>query len=345
MRSAGSADHWSRREWVALGFLGMASVAMVGTRLFAPPIPEIAPTLFKGSAMGTTWMVKIREEIADYPKLEKVIAAQFEWAEQMTSHWRSNTDISAFNRARSTEPIAVAWPIVTLSRRAAEISRLTGGAYDITVGPLVRLWGFGPGPRRSEAPAENEIAQARMTVGWEKLEVLEGQLRKTHPEVEIDLSSIAKGWAIDQVVDLLQRRGFSEFLVEAGGELRVQGTWPIAIELTRQVCTLTNESIATSGTYRQHRQANGREVSHLIDPRTGYPINHATVSVSVRASDCAIADGWATALNVLGVETGLPLANQLNLAAEFVVKKEGDQLEIQRSQKWISASPVGTAPR
>ena len=108
--------------------------------------------------MGTTWSVKIRDEIADPAVLEKTIASEFEWAESLTSHWRTNTDLSEFNHSATTNAMPVPWPVLTLARWSAEISRATDGVFDITVGPLVRLWGFGPGPRRSEPPTDSEIA-------------------------------------------------------------------------------------------------------------------------------------------------------------------------------------------
>jgi thiamine biosynthesis lipoprotein len=278
--------------------------------------------------------VKIHDEVADAAIVEKALADEFEWVESLTSHWRTNTDLATFNRTATTEPAPVPWPVLTLARRAAEISRATDGAFDITVGALVRLWGFGPAPRRTTPPSDAEIEAVRPAVGWQKLEALDGLLRKQHPALEVDLSSIAKGWAIDNVAQLLDRRGFTNFLVEAGGELRARGGWTIAIEHPTRTCTLTNEAIATSGTYRQKFESGGREFSHLIDPRTGRPVTHPTVSVSVRHAECALADAWATALNVLGVEAGLPLADRLSLAAQFVVEQSDGKLAVRTSRAW-----------
>ena len=334
VRATGSADHWGRRDWTALGFLGAGLLAVFTVRAWPHTELTPAPLAFNGRTMGTTWSVKIRDEVADPAIIEKAIANEFEWAESLTSHWRTNTDLFIFNRAATTNAMPIPWPVLTLSRWAAEISRETGGAYDITVGPLVRLWGFGPGPRRTEPPTDNEVAAALPAVGWQKLEVLDGMLRKQHPALEVDLSSIAVGWAIDRVAQLLELRGYTNVLVEAGGELRAQGRWTIAIEQPTRTCTLTNESIGTSGTYRRNFQSAGRRYSHLIDPHTGRPITHKTVTVSVRHSDCAHADAWAAALNVLGVEAGLPLAERLSLAAQFVVEQSDGKLAVQRSAAW-----------
>jgi thiamine biosynthesis lipoprotein ApbE len=338
IRSAGSADHWGRRDWTALALVAAGLMAVVVVRAWPRSQPEPDLLTMRGRSMGTTWSVKIRDEIADPVVLEKTIAGEFEWAESLTSHWRTNTDLSEFNRAATTN--AVAWPVLTLARWSAEISRATDGVFDVTVGPLVRLWGFGPGPSRSEPPSDSEIAAVLPAVGWQKLEVLDGMLRKRHPALELDFSSIAVGWAIDHVAQNLERRGYTNFLVEAGGELRVRDRWTIAIEHPTRSCALTNESIGTSGTYRRNFKSGDRQYSHLIDPRTGRPITHNTVTVSVRHTDCAHADAWAAALNLLGVEAGLPLAERLNLAAQFVVEQSDGKLEVRQSTAWKQREAV-----
>src|SRR5262249_18811976 len=149
------------------------------------------PLKFSGRTMGTTWSVKIHDEVADPAIIDKAIADEFEWAESLTSHWRTNTDLSVFNRTPTTNAMPVPWPVLTLSRWAAKISRETYGAYDVTVGPLVNLWGFGPAPRRIEPPSDSEVAAMLPAVGWRKLEVLDGMVRKRHPGLELDFSSIA----------------------------------------------------------------------------------------------------------------------------------------------------------
>lgn len=343
VRSTGSADRWSRRDWAALVLVAAALISVVGVRAWPRSEPPEEPLTITGRAMGTTWTVKIRDEVADPAVLEKAVAGEFEWAESLTSHWRTNTDLSIFNRTASTNPLPVPWPVLTLARWSAEISEASGGAFDITVGPLVKLWGFGPAPRRTTPPTEAEIAAAQPAIGWQKLEILDGLLRKQHPALEVDLSSIAEGWAVDHVAGFLERRGYTNLLVEAGGELRARGGWTIAIEHPTRTCVLSNESISTSGTYRKNFESGGRQFSHLIDPRTGRPAAHQTVSVTVRQADCARADAWSTALNVLGVEAGLPLAERLNLAAQFVIEPRPGRLEIRESNRW-KARELATRP-
>lgn len=334
VRSTGGADRWGRRDSAALVLLAVGAITVVGIRAQPREAAQPEPTLMTGHTMGTTWSVKVRDDLASPPALEKVIAKEFEWAESLTSHWRANTTLSAFNRTQTTNAMEIPWPVMTLSRWSEEIHRETAGAFDITVGPLVRLWGFGPNAGPRALPDAAAIDAIRQRVGMDKLELLDGELRKRHPELEVDLSSIAKGWAINKVVDKLEFQGYTNFLVEAGGELRAVGRWKIAIEHPARVITLEDESVATSGTYRQNYKVGEKRVTHLIDPRTGRPITHSTVSVSVRHKDCARADAWATALNVLGAKQGLPVADRLKLAVQFVVENDAGSLTVLSSPAW-----------
>jgi thiamine biosynthesis lipoprotein ApbE/Na+-translocating ferredoxin:NAD+ oxidoreductase RnfG subunit len=334
IRSTGSGDRFGRRDWAALLLIGFALATAGITRALPKhePAPEIRT--FTGRTMGTTWTVKIRDEVADPVAISSAISNKFEWCEQMTSHWRTNTELSQFNRSEETNAVFVPWPVLTLVRWSQEISRATDGAFDITVGPLVQLWGFGPPPRRTNAPSDAEIAALLPAAGWQKLHVVEGALQKDHPALGIDLSAIAPGWANDQIAELLPLRGYTNFLVESGGELRASGAWPIAIEHPTRSVILTNRSIGTSGTYRQNHKIGSVEYSHLIDPHTGRPVTHSTISVSVIHTNCAQADAWGAALNVMGIEKGLALAERLGLAAQFVVQKENGSLEVRSSSRW-----------
>jgi thiamine biosynthesis lipoprotein len=290
--------------------LGLSVLAIAYVRSSSGTNHASEPEVLRGRAMGTTWSVKMRDELAVPAVLEADIAKEFEWAESLTSHWRTNTTLSEFNRTATTNVMAVPWAVLTLAR-----------------------W--------SRPPTDAEIESVRPAVGWRKLELLDGMVRKQHPALEIDLSSIAEGWAIDKIVDLLVFRGYTNFLVEAGGELRAVGRWSINIEHPDRLTTLHDESIATSGTYRQRYETGGKHYSHLIDPRTGRPITHRTVSVSVRHKDCAHADAWSTALNVLGAEAGLPLAERIQLAAQFVVEQADGKLVVLQSSGWTNS--VGAA--
>lgn len=337
IRSSGSADHWSIRDWTALAFLGLTLLGIASTRLRSNPASSTEPLAFHGRTMGTTWTVKVRGSVSDAAALQRVIAAEFEAVEQLASHWRTNTPVARFNSSRSTNASPVAKDLLQLIHWSDDISRKSAGAYDITVGPLVKLWGFGPAPRRTSPPTEAEIQAVAPAIGWQRLRVADGKLSKLHPQTELDLSAMVPGWAIDRVAAQLRQRGVTEFLIESGGELRASGSWEIAIEHPTRRITLIDRSIGTSGNYRQKWQADGREFSHLLDPRTLRPITHSTVSVSVLLDDCAKADAWAAALNVMGAEKGLPLAEQLGLAAQFVIAEPSGSLRVVQSTGW----PIG----
>jgi NosR/NirI family transcriptional regulator, nitrous oxide reductase regulator len=338
VRSTGSGDRWSRRDTCAIFVVGLAIFISSAARMHSRPATASLGTTMTGRTMGTTWTVKIRGSRDDAAQLQSAIAAKFDSCEQLTSHWRTNTDVARFNFARTTNAIPVPQPLADLVRASADISRASGGAFDITIGPLVQLWGFGPAPRRTDPPRNDEIAAVLERVGWTNVHAAGGTLQKNFTATELDLSAIVPGWAIDEVAALLEARGVTEFLIESGGELRARGSWPIAIEHPTRGVTLRDESIGTSGTYRQNWKAGGKRFSHLIDPRTGSPIAHNTVSVSVRHASCAQADAWAAALNVLGTERGRPLAETLSLAAQFVVEHEDGSLELLTTSAWINSS-------
>lgn len=338
VRSSGSADHWGTRDWAALAFLGL-TLAGVGATRASDVKPEPSEAVaFYGRTMGTTWTVKVRGEVPDPTALKRAIDETFEAAESLTSHWRTNTPVARFNRISSTNTFPASPELLQLVRWSEAISRQSDGAFDITVGPLLRVWGFGPAPRRTTPPSDAELATVAPGIGWQKVQIDPTGLRKLHPQTELDLSAIVPGWAIDQVAAMLRQRGFGEFLVESGGELRATGKWEIEIEHPRRRHTLRNQSIGTSGTYRQMWRVDDREFSHLIDPRTLRPIAHTTTSVSVLHADCAQADAWAAALNVLGVEKGLPLADKLGLAAQFVVSEPSQRSRVVQSKAWSSNS-------
>jgi thiamine biosynthesis lipoprotein len=240
-----------------------------------------------------------------------------------------------------------------LVEQSQEISRASDGAFDITVAPLVNLWGFGPRPALGAIPqaatasvpaipdhlppTAAELATAKLVVGWQKVEpsVEAATLRKVVPDVTLDLASIAEGWAVDELSSLIERRGQEHFLVEAGGELRARGRWRVGIERPARVVALCDQALSTSGTYRQRWNDAGRQRSHIIDPRTGEPVGHDTVSVTVIHPSCALADAWSTALLVLGAEEGLAVAEREHLAAAFVVEKDAG-ISLHLSSTWQS---------
>jgi thiamine biosynthesis lipoprotein len=226
-----------------------------------------------------------------------------------------------------------------LVARAQSFSELSDGAFDVTVGPLVNLWGFGPDAHPFRIPDQQTIEETRSRVGHDKLDVRDQPpaLRKAHPELYVDLSAIAKGYGVDQIAGLLDRLGVTAYLAEIGGELKAKGTksgdqpWRIAIErpdatsrTVYRIVALEDDAMATSGDYRNFYEQDGRIYSHTIDPGTGRPVAHALASVTVITEDCATADALATTFLVLGPERGLSLAESLDVGAFFVTRAGDD---------------------
>lgn len=222
------------------------------------------------------------------------------------------------------------------------MSALTRGAFDITAGPLVNVWGFGPEGHAETLPSDAEIARALERSGYDKLEIDEesATVRKTQPDLYCDLSAIAKGYGVDRVAESLERDGLANFMVEVGGEVRTSGTndsgnaWRIAIEqpvpgrrAIQRIVPLSDLAMATSGGYRNFYDVDGAHFSHMIDPRTGRPISHRLASVSVVDELSVRADALATGLFVLGPEEGYRLAVHRDIAALFLIEEEGGELQ------------------
>ena len=294
--------------------------------------------------MGTTFMVKVVTETLGEERQAEVlelIEAELDEVDTKMSHYLEDSELSRFNRSRDTSPFAVSEETLEVFRHAQELARLSGGAFDVTVGPLVDAWGFGPEERVIEPiePIEQRpdevISRLIAHVGYTKIELdLEhSTIRKTDPSVACDLSAIAKGYGVDQVSEALRREGFGDHLVEVGGEVRAAGVndagqpWRIAIEqpgsggtVPGRIVRLSNLAMATSGDYRNYYEVGGVRFSHTIDPRTGYPVSHALASVSVVDQLSVRADGLATALAVLGPDEGYELAVEQDLAVLFIVR-------------------------
>jgi len=292
-----------------------------------------------GSTMGTTFAVTLVAPTpdADLDELQTQIHDRLEHIENIASTYRNNSEVSRFNAETSTDWVQVSAEFCRMVMAANEVSFMTGGAFDITVGPLVNLWGFGPANQDYELPTDSEIRSAQANVGYQKLETDCDQsvMRKASAAIYVDLSAWAKGYAVDQIAALLDEQGLTNYLVEVGGELRARGhnaeqkKFAIAIEKPMQgnamaydVVRLTDVSVATSGDYRNFFEHDGTRYSHSIDPRTGRPVNDLLAAVTVVGTGTAFADAVATAFLVLGPEEGHALAEKLHIAAYFLVRGE-----------------------
>ena len=311
--------------------------------------------------MGTSYSVTLFASAGeiDVAVLQPRIEAVLERINAQMSTWRSDSELSRFNRSRDSGWFPVSPQIAYVVEAAESISALSDGAFDVTVGPMVNLWGFGPAGGKGARPSERQIEEARRYVGYEKLKVRASPpaLRKLHPGVYVDLSAIAKGFAVDEVADLLSEQGIESFLVEIGGELRTRGAkpdgsaWKVAIERPvpgersiQDVVELRDMAIATSGDYRNYAERDGRRYSHTIDPRTGRPITHALASVSVVAVSAMRADALATAIMAMGPKDGHQLAVDESLAVQLIVKS-ADGFRVLMTPQFESYLPSWRASR
>jgi thiamine biosynthesis lipoprotein len=297
---------------------------------------------FGGVTMGTTFDVRIAGGPFE-PGLEAAahasVRAAFDDVVQRMSTFDATSELRRFNAHASTTPFALGRETLTVLARAQQVAAASGGAFDATVAPLVGAWGFGAEAAAREAMPTAAVLQGLATaVGWQQLviDVERGSARKLAPALRLDLSGIAKGYAVDRAAQALEALRIERYMVEAGGEVRTRGLnaegrpWRIAIEKpdawpqqVQRVVPLQGLSMATSGDYRNFYELGGRRISHEIDPVTRAPAAHALASVSVVHEECMSADAWSTALFVLGPERGLALAGEHRLAAHFIVREGG----------------------
>lgn len=299
---------------------------------------------YDGETMGTTWSVRIAAPAISISRpLGAGIRSALDRVVAQMSHWDVASDISRFNRVRSGAWQGVQPEFLTVLDAALAVARESEGAFDPAIGALVDLWGFGPAGKCAAPPAPQAIAQALDGLGWMAIETDSLGLRARHDgSAQLDFSGIAKGFGVDQVADYLIGQGVFHFLVEVGGELRGSGVKPdgqpwwvdleappgLALPLNR--VALHQLSVATSGDYRRGFEHEGAHYGHSIDPRTGWPVNNGMASVTVLHPSCMMADAYATAITVLGMEQGLPFAERLGIAAVLVAR--GDM----GAREWLS---------
>lgn len=289
-----------------------------------------------GKTMGTYYVIKYYAETKiDSSLLQQQIDTELELVNDLMSTYRSESELMRFNRYQANNVFPLSEQTRVVIAEALRLAQESDGVLDVTVGPLVELWGFGAQGRVEHAPAESDIAAARQVVGFEKLKLTETGLSKTVAELAVDLSTIAKGYGVDRVAEILEQNGIVHYLVEIGGEMRIKGEklagqpWKIAIEKpddsgrsVQRILQTGDMGVATSGDYRNYFEEDGIRYSHLIDPRTGKPIQHRTVSATVLHPSCMTADGYATALNVMSADEAIAFANKYNIAALLVVKTD-----------------------
>lgn len=293
-----------------------------------------------GETMGTTWSVKLlASPRADLHVLHAAIQARLELVVQQMSTWEAGSDISCFNRLDAGSWQVLPPEFFSVLSCALEVASASDGAYDPTVGPLVEAWGFGASAGERQVPDAQALLDARKRVGWQRLLLqAESSSALQAGDVQLDLSAIAKGYGVDCVARCLRERGIDSALVEVGGELYGYGhkpdksPWQVLVESSPdeeadnthppRVIALEDRAIATSGDHWHAFEQDGVRYSHTLDPRSGYPVRHAPVAVSVIANDAMRADAWATALTVMGADAGFAFAQQKQLAARFMVRRD-----------------------
>lgn len=323
--------------------------------------------VFSGNTMGSTYTVKVvasrpitqEEKVAIANAIEKVLAD----IDVRLSTYRDDSELSRFNAQRELAPFPFSKESLEVLALSQKISQETNGAFDITVSPLVELWGFGrkrKAENDSRVPTPEDIAAAKMKVGYDKISIdlAAGTAQKSNPDVVCDVGAIAPGYASDKVAEAINQLGFENYMVEIGGEVRARGhnpegnLWRIGIEkpdpegrTVQRVVSLDDAALSTSGDYRNYFEKDGKRYCHEIDPRTGRPIEHNLASVSVIAPDCASADAYATALMVLGHEEGKAFAEKHNLPAYFILhNKDGNFEEDESSAFTQYMERVGKLP-
>lgn len=320
----------------------------------ATPAPGSELLEIRGASMGTSWSAKILLPPAlrqQWRQGHQGLQARLDRIEQQMSHWRADSDLSRFNRAPAGSWHILPPELAQVVDCGLRLRQLSGAAFDPCAGALVRLWGFGATNRHDQpgfrVPDQASIDAARQPLQSLQLQWDAGQRRLYQSGgIELDLSAIAKGFAVDELARWLHAQEIHHFLLELGGELRGAGVkadgqpWWVQLEavpgcapVDHTLIALHGLAVATSGDYRQHFRHQGRELPHTLDPRQGKPLHNDLAAVTVVHAQCMLADAWSTALGVLGPQAGLELAAQQQLAVRFLLRR-GAGLEAIHSPLW-----------
>ena len=312
---------------------------------------------WEGRTMGTFYSVKIAgvEQNDDHlvADLRAAVEQRFDEINRQMSHYQLDSELSQFNRSASLAPFRVSADFAMVTRRALELNHASGGAFDPTLGWLINLWGFGPAGANAEAPSDDQLAECRRKCGAVHLRVTpQDEIQKDVPELQLNLSAVAKGYGADEAARVLRERGYSNLLVSVCGELVASGLnpegkpWRLAVERPRYgdarsgessaVVAISDCALSTSGdAHNYFTDANGQVYSHILDPATGRPVRHHLASVTVIAPDGLTADGLATTLFVMGPDRGLRWVDEHpGFAALFVVREGADGFRLIPSKRF-----------
>lgn len=291
--------------------------------------------MLQGRTMGTSYTIQLENKPDINPDmLSSQIDAILDEVDKSMSTWRDDSELSKINRTDSTQWINVSPDLLYVLELGQLVSRNTNGAFDITLDPLIDLWGFSTHEIKQSIPDNEAIEATLKKIGYHYLtvDVKRKAIKKDIP-LKINLSAIAKGFAVDKIARHLDSNSINTYLVEVGGEIRAKGTkkdgerWSIAVEepMTQErrvhrIIKVTDQAIATSGDYRNFYEINGQHFSHTINPATGRPVTHNLASVTVIGSNAAYSDALATALMVMGPEKGYQFCNRYKIPAYFIIK-------------------------
>jgi thiamine biosynthesis lipoprotein len=317
------------------GRLAWPVFGMVALALLASCTPPSRQIVLSGPAMGTTWHLRavLPGRGADPDDVGEVLRTTLEEVDAAMSTYRPDSAISRFNASDSVDWLDVPQALADLVAESLRLGAISGGAFDITISPVVTLWGFGTGTPRQQPPTDEQVAAALALAGQGKLAARSDPpaLRKAAAGLTLDLDAIAPGYAVDRVAERLEAKGIDNYMIEIGGEVRVHGRnlqgqpWRIGIERPDQdgrklarVLDLVAMAVSTSGDYRDFFEAGGQRYSHTLDPRSGRPVTHSLASVTILRPTATEADGLATALSVLGPDEGFDLAESQGWAALFI---------------------------
>lgn len=308
--------------------LSLLSIALLTACSKAPEIVKLS-----GSAQGTTWHVSYWDEQSfDAEEIQSALDAELLRIDSVLSNYRDDSVISKVNNNPSTKAINADAELIYLVEEARKVHAASQGCYDLTIRPLFDLWGFST--KALHIPSQAELSEVMYSIGMEKIQTHESYIQKQLPKVDIDVSSIGQGYSVAKLAELLDKKGINNYLAEIGGELQTRGQkpdnhpWRVAIERPlpeaqgfQKVITIATQdptAIMTSGTYRHYYADSGKRYSHILDARTGSPVTHSTVSVTVIHESPTIADAWSTALLCMGTEEGLKIANENALSVLFI---------------------------
>jgi thiamine biosynthesis lipoprotein len=315
--------------------------------------PQAAATQFSGDTMGTRYLVKLAGPALPPSRVQALqadVQAALDGVDRRMSLYRPESELMGLNRHPAAVPLALSKDLFAVLAEGQRIAALSQGAFDVSVAPLVNAWGFGSEQRRG-LPSSDELRGRRAAIDWRSLHLDPARrtVSKADGALQADLGGIAKGFGVDLAAQAIDAAGVEHYMIEAGGEVRTRGLnalgqpWRIGIEepdavppRARSVVPLSGRAMATSGDYRNYFEQDGRRYSHEIDPRTAAPIAHGLASVTVIANDCMTADALATALIVLGPESGWALAQRQGIAAHFIVRDQGGQLHDRASDSFAA---------